>query len=145
MGKSDSTGSPSAHKAGHSSGKHKEHKEKKEKKDKKDKKDKKEHKEHKEHRKDLKSSRNCRGVEPITEDDYFLKMPEFMLWLKATGSSFEALQAGEARRAFKGQFCKAFNRGKLPASYYSGRVDRDSLKDVGGRTCCPFILIYPSV
>jgi hypothetical protein len=95
----------------------------------------------KKHKKDKNDGHNTKILYPISIDDYFLKMPEFMLWLRAsTGRSFETYTSAEAREVFEKKFCKVYSKGKLPSSYYSDNSSTSSshlnyaLKDVGGRT-----------
>ncbi|PPQ69477.1 hypothetical protein CVT25_002041 [Psilocybe cyanescens] len=60
------------------------------------------------------------GVSPISESDYFQKNDEFRLWLKDDkGKYFDSL-SGERARSYFRKFVKAWNRGKLPHSYYDG-------------------------
>ena len=112
-------------------------------KDKKEKKDKSEkshsHKSHKEgkEKKEKKDHLLPFGVSRITQEDYFLKMPEFQLWLKASGNkfgSFEELPSDKSREIFQYDFIKVYNKGKLPNNYYDSSITSVSLKDIGGRT-----------
>jgi len=60
------------------------------------------------------------GVLSISESDYFLKSAEFRLWLKEEkGKYFDELTGDKARSYFR-KFVKAWNRGKLAKSLYSG-------------------------
>eukprot|EP01138_Halocafeteria_seosinensis_P002021 gb/GECG01002070.1/.p1 GENE.gb/GECG01002070.1/~~gb/GECG01002070.1/.p1 ORF type:complete len:223 (+),score=51.26 gb/GECG01002070.1/:1-669(+) len=64
-----------------------------------------------------------KDVSPISRDDYFLKNPEFRVWLKkAKDIVFDDLDAAEAREYFQ-TFVEKWNTGKLPNRYYSGSVD----------------------
>ena len=57
-------------------------------------------------------------VEPVSEDDYYLKNREFSVWLKHERSVyFTDLLAANARAAFK-DFVKAWNARALPATFY---------------------------
>ena len=57
-------------------------------------------------------------VEPVSEDDYYLKNREFSVWLKHERSVyFTDLLAADARAAFK-DFVKAWNARALPATFY---------------------------
>jgi hypothetical protein len=58
------------------------------------------------------------SVEPVSEDDYYLKNREFSVWLKHERSVyFTDLLAADARAAFK-DFVKAWNARALPATFY---------------------------
>lgn len=57
--------------------------------------------------------------EPITEDDYFSKAPEFASWLQSRGTYLDELQSDEARKHF-GKFVKRWNGGELPPQLYAG-------------------------
>ena len=57
-------------------------------------------------------------VDPVSEDDYYLKNREFSVWLKHERSVyFTDLLAADARAAFK-DFVKAWNARALPATFY---------------------------
>ena len=59
-------------------------------------------------------------MEPISEDDYFLKNHEFAAWLKhARDTYFTDLMAEEARKLFK-VFVAEWNSRRLPAKLYEG-------------------------
>ena len=59
-------------------------------------------------------------VEPITEDDYFAKNPEFSTWLRERKKKyFNELTSESARELFSG-FIQLWNDRKLPAKYYQG-------------------------
>ena len=59
-------------------------------------------------------------VEPIAEDDYYLKNHEFAAWLKhARGTFFTDLLAEDARRLFK-EFVVEWNARRLAAKLYEG-------------------------
>ncbi|KAF9478907.1 hypothetical protein BDN70DRAFT_835214 [Pholiota conissans] len=61
-----------------------------------------------------------RGASLLSESDYFQKSDEFRLWLKEEkGKYFDSLSGDRARSYFR-KFIKAWNRGKLPLSYYDG-------------------------
>ncbi|KAF8174962.1 hypothetical protein BJ912DRAFT_989394 [Pholiota molesta] len=61
-----------------------------------------------------------RGASPLSEADYFQRSDEFRLWLKdEKGKYFDSL-SGERARSYFRKFIKAWNRGKLPHSYYAG-------------------------
>ncbi|TBU37490.1 hypothetical protein BD309DRAFT_932305 [Dichomitus squalens] len=63
------------------------------------------------------------GVSEISESDYFLKSDEFRVWLKEEkGKYFDELSSDRARKYFR-KFAKAWNKGKLSRSLYSG-VDK---------------------
>jgi hypothetical protein len=97
-----------------------------------DRKHRKHHKEHKSH----KSSRHHRDREEesssssddgsgdhtrITEDDYFLKMDEFRVWLKLSKNlGFDDIPAEECRNYFADEFVPAYNKRRLPDIYYNG-------------------------
>lgn len=81
-------------------------------------------KEHKYREKDSKSKHSSRSdMEPISEDDYFLKNEEFRVWLHVTKDTpFETLTTVQAREIFKEKFCKDWNRGNLASMYYDGNI-----------------------
>ncbi|KAF8515812.1 hypothetical protein BU17DRAFT_93227 [Hysterangium stoloniferum] len=59
------------------------------------------------------------GVEPISEDDYFLKSAEFSRWLRIEkGKYFNELRTDKSRSYFR-KFVKAWNRGKLSDELYT--------------------------
>ncbi|KIJ39935.1 hypothetical protein M422DRAFT_32535 [Sphaerobolus stellatus SS14] len=59
------------------------------------------------------------GIEPISEDDYFLKNAEFSRWLRVEkGKYFNELRSDKTRSYFR-KFVKAWNRGKLADDLYS--------------------------
>ena len=59
-------------------------------------------------------------VDPITADDYFIKNPEFTIWLReAKGLAFGDLTAEVSRSHFL-DFVDAWNAAKLAARYYRG-------------------------
>ncbi|KAF9550588.1 hypothetical protein CPC08DRAFT_647865 [Agrocybe pediades] len=67
-----------------------------------------------------------KGVSPITESDYFQKSDEFRLWLKEEkGKYFDSLSGDRARSYFR-KFVKAWNKGRLPRTYYDG-IDPGSI------------------
>ncbi|KAF9820774.1 hypothetical protein IEO21_01217 [Rhodonia placenta] len=60
------------------------------------------------------------GATPISESDYFVKNDEFRVWLKDEKRKyFDELTSDRSRKYFR-KFVKAWNRGKLPKSLYSG-------------------------
>ncbi|RDX42937.1 hypothetical protein OH76DRAFT_1391026 [Lentinus brumalis] len=68
------------------------------------------------------------GVSEISESDYFLKSDEFRVWLKdEKGKYFDELSSDKARKYFR-KFVKAWNRGKLSRSLYSG-VEKQAASD----------------
>ena len=103
--------------------KHDKEKKKKHDKDKKEKKHDKERKhKDKKHEKREKHDGGAPAVsisEPITEDDYFSKAPEFASWLQSRGTYLDELQSDEARKQF-GKFVKRWNGGELPPQLYAG-------------------------
>ncbi|KAK7695245.1 hypothetical protein QCA50_002435 [Cerrena zonata] len=57
---------------------------------------------------------------PISESDYFLKSDEFRVWLREEKRKYlDELTSDKARKYFR-KFVKAWNRGRLPKSLYSG-------------------------
>ncbi|KAH9175511.1 hypothetical protein EDB89DRAFT_1847644 [Lactarius sanguifluus] len=60
------------------------------------------------------------GAEPITESDYFLKSPEFRVWLKDDKRKYFDELSGEKARKYFHKFVKEWNRGKLDKSLYAG-------------------------
>ncbi|KAF9055685.1 hypothetical protein BJ165DRAFT_1521679 [Panaeolus papilionaceus] len=61
-----------------------------------------------------------KGVEPISESDYFQKSDEFRLWLKEEKSKYFDELSGDRARSYFRKFVKAWNRGKLSNTYYDG-------------------------
>ncbi|QRV94491.1 hypothetical protein RhiJN_22509 [Ceratobasidium sp. AG-Ba] len=60
------------------------------------------------------------GVDPISDSDYFRKSGEFRTWLRdEKGRYFDELTGERARHYFR-KFVKAWNRGKLSESIYTG-------------------------
>jgi hypothetical protein len=60
---------------------------------------------------------------PITEEDFFNKSEEFRVWLKLSkGQYFEDLSSKDARKVFEKDFVKDYNKGKLSAMYYEGKI-----------------------
>ncbi|EJD03527.1 uncharacterized protein FOMMEDRAFT_83603 [Fomitiporia mediterranea MF3/22] len=59
------------------------------------------------------------GAEPLQDSDYYLKNAEFRSWLKEEKDIFFDELSGEKARSYFRKFVKAWNRGKLPKSYYS--------------------------
>jgi len=58
--------------------------------------------------------------DPISEEHYFKKAPEFQLWLTQARSVFiDELSSEEARRLFA-KFCRKWNNGELAATFYAG-------------------------
>eukprot|EP00968_Pinguiococcus_pyrenoidosus_P021692 scaffold2893_cov254-Pinguiococcus_pyrenoidosus.AAC.2 len=126
----------------------KEKKEKKDKKSKKEKKDKKAKKDRSARRKlkpsrprDARFSRADQGDagapvaqrvdQEISLDDYFEKSREFRVWLRQEKQrTLESYSTDEARDLFQRKFCKAWNRGLLHATYYTGKFSRDELDKV---------------
>jgi len=65
------------------------------------------------------------GVSQISESDYFLKSDEFIVWLKDEKNKyFDELTSEKSHKYFR-RFVKAWNKGRLPKSLYSG-VERSS-------------------
>ncbi|KAH9968809.1 hypothetical protein BC827DRAFT_1263297 [Russula dissimulans] len=59
------------------------------------------------------SNRLPGGAEPISDSDYFVKSPEFRVWLKEEKHKyFDELSGDKARKYFH-KFVKGWNRGKL--------------------------------
>jgi hypothetical protein len=84
---------------------------------------KKEKKDRKEKREKGKISSKHSSSHPyVTEQDYFRYMEEFQVWLKTQGidKHFENLTSDSARDIFAQEFCRAWNKGKLPDMYYQG-------------------------
>ena len=84
---------------------------------------KKEKKDRKEKREKGKISSKHSSSHPyITEQDYFRFMEEFQVWSKTQGidKHFENLTSDSARDIFAQEFCRAWNKGKLPDMYYQG-------------------------
>ncbi|KAA1477242.1 hypothetical protein DENSPDRAFT_844441 [Dentipellis sp. KUC8613] len=65
------------------------------------------------------------GAEPISESDYFLKSPEFRVWLKDEKRKYFDELSGEKARKYFRKFVKEWNRGRLHKSLYAG-VDPSS-------------------
>jgi hypothetical protein len=112
-------------------------------------------KDHKSNDKDKSSTK----VVQIGEDDYFLKNEEFRVWLHVSKStSFETLTTVQARELFAGDFCKAWNKGKLASMFYDGTIptelrqqcaktahkwgiklsehEKEQVTDLGNALCC---------
>ncbi|OCH89751.1 hypothetical protein OBBRIDRAFT_793978 [Obba rivulosa] len=71
------------------------------------------------------------GASPISESDYFLKSDEFRVWLKDEKHKyFDELTSDRARKYFR-KFVKAWNRGKLPTSLYSGDISQTASSQTG--------------
>lgn len=59
-------------------------------------------------------------INPITEDEYYNRSPEFSQWLlEARNTYFSDLTTEETHERFR-DFVKAWNKGKLPGKYYAG-------------------------
>jgi len=103
-------------------GPQKRHKDKKQKKEKKEKKDKKHKRSHGGDSGGTSAalSEVQAAMNPISEDDYFLKTKEFQLWLQETERKYlDEMPAKEARESFT-RFVAAWNRKTLPAKFYVG-------------------------
>lgn len=62
-------------------------------------------------------------VKPISEDEFFTKSEEFRVWLKLSKNVyFEDLSSKEAHKIFEKEFVKDYNKGKLTAMYYDGKM-----------------------
>jgi len=87
----------------------------------KEKKEKREKKSKKSSRKEGKKDkvRRTRPSVKLTADDYYLQANPFRVYLRSQGKNFETLSSEAARRHFD-KFCKAYNKGKLNAMFYSG-------------------------
>ncbi|EMD42346.1 hypothetical protein CERSUDRAFT_148113 [Gelatoporia subvermispora B] len=71
------------------------------------------------------------GASPISESDYFLRSDEFRVWLKDEKHKyFDELSSDKARKYFR-KFVKAWNRGKLPKSLYSGDISQPASSQTG--------------
>ncbi|KAJ7070615.1 hypothetical protein C8F01DRAFT_1107076 [Mycena amicta] len=62
----------------------------------------------------------------ISEADYFRKTDEFRVWLKTEKKRYFDELSGEKARSYFRKFVKAWNRGKLSKSLYSG-IDPSSI------------------
>jgi hypothetical protein len=68
------------------------------------------------------------SVVPIAKDDYFLKNPEFCVWLvESRGKYFGELESEEARSDF-GAFVEEWNGNRLDAKFYEGAVSDGGVK-----------------
>eukprot|EP01036_Dinobryon_divergens_P039691 gene39691-52367_t len=91
----------------------------------KDKKEKHKSKDKKRHRdktddNDIQVRKLTDGINPITEDDYFIKSEEYRVWLKLVEKcSFETLSSEEAHDRFS-KFVENWNEGKLAEMFYTG-------------------------
>ena len=57
----------------------------------------------------------------ISDDDYFLKMDEYRVWLKlAKNLGFDDISAEDCRNFFTDEFVPAYNKRRLPDIYYNG-------------------------
>jgi len=73
------------------------------------------------------------AIESITADDYFVKNPEFSVWLTfAHGKYFNDLESSETRALFAGEFVPAWNARKLPKRFYDGIQAGVSRTKAGG-------------
>lgn len=61
-----------------------------------------------------------KDLEPITEDDYFSKNPEFATWLLEERRQFFSSLSTEESRSLFTEFVEAWNKGRLGAKYYNG-------------------------
>lgn len=113
MGKEKKHESKSAKSNSHDHGKaNKDRKEKKE--EKKDKKGKEKKGEKKKSNKHEKEKERLPVDNPISQDDYFIKSPEFRCWLKTVkGRPFEDLTPKESHDIFKNEFVKDYNKVRL--------------------------------
>ncbi|KAG5187645.1 hypothetical protein JKP88DRAFT_353648 [Tribonema minus] len=63
----------------------------------------------------------------LTEDDYFVRVDEFSVWLlDHRRKRFEELSSKDAHKQFA-KFCKEWNAGKLEPTYYSGAIPEDKV------------------
>ncbi|KAG7384314.1 hypothetical protein PHYPSEUDO_002779 [Phytophthora pseudosyringae] len=77
------------------------------------------HKSHKSH-----DAKLPKGVQKITEEDYFLRQTEFRVWLAQTKSKYvDDLSTDEAMGLFTDEFARKWNRGKLSEMFYDGLPD----------------------
>ena len=68
------------------------------------------------------------SVVPIAKDDYFLKNPEFCVWLvENQGKYFGELSSDEARKEFRA-FVEEWNESKSDAKFYEGAVSSGGIK-----------------
>jgi hypothetical protein len=82
-------------------------------------------KDHKSHHssKDKVDSAHHTGHSDISEDDFFVKSEAFRVWLKIERNIyFEDLTSADARKLFDKDFVKYYNKGKLDAMYYAGKL-----------------------
>ncbi|KAG8823040.1 hypothetical protein FRC18_010835 [Serendipita sp. 400] len=61
-----------------------------------------------------------KGVQEITEKDFFLKNDEFRLWLKEEKDKYFTELSGEKARSYFRKFVKSWNKGRLSSKYYDG-------------------------
>lgn len=60
--------------------------------------------------------------EPLSDDDYYARNPEFSTWLlEECRIHFSDLPSDKAHELFSG-FVQVWNAGRLPAKYYAGVV-----------------------
>ncbi|KAJ0404784.1 hypothetical protein ATCC90586_009398 [Pythium insidiosum] len=61
------------------------------------------------------------GAKALSEDDYFLRVSEFRVWLlQRRGKYLEELSSEDAAGLFKSKFMKRWNDGRLDRMYYEG-------------------------
>mmetsp|Transcript_13177 Transcript_13177/g.18534 ORF Transcript_13177/g.18534 Transcript_13177/m.18534 type:complete len:286 (+) Transcript_13177:20-877(+) len=64
----------------------------------------------------------------ISEDDYFIKVSEFSIWLnQCRKKRFEDLSSKDSHKLFV-KFCRNWNEGKLEEMYYKGNFPSDVLQ-----------------
>ncbi|KIM31699.1 hypothetical protein M408DRAFT_317970 [Serendipita vermifera MAFF 305830] len=68
------------------------------------------------------SERLPRGVEEISEKDFFLKNDEFQRWLKEEKDKYFTELSGDKARSYFRKFVKSWNKGRLSSKYYQGAV-----------------------
>ncbi|QRV79909.1 hypothetical protein RhiJN_07924 [Ceratobasidium sp. AG-Ba] len=74
------------------------------------------------------------GIDSISEADYFRKSPEFRIWLRdEKGKYFDELTGERARHYFR-KFAKAWNRGKLSESIYTGNAATKTTQPASSNT-----------
>lgn len=71
------------------------------------------------------------GAKEISESDYFLKSDEFRVWLREEKKKYLDELSGERSRKYFRKFVKAWNRGRLSKSLYTGVDNQPASSQTG--------------
>ncbi|KAI0789510.1 hypothetical protein C8Q75DRAFT_765969 [Abortiporus biennis] len=71
------------------------------------------------------------NASPISDSDYFLKSEEFRVWLKDEKRKYMDELSSEKSRKYFRKFVKAWNRGKLSKTLYSGVDSQPASSNTG--------------